>query len=158
MKYSVIPEPLKMTVGSENVFTLTRLCEVEYDGGSKKAYDALIKFLSDSFSMSLIGTGKEKITLKIDDSIEENEGYTLTVSKDSVVICGKDEAGVLYGVQSLKQLLFQGELKLPEITIKDYPRFSYRGFMLDCGRYFFTVEAVKVFLEMMALHKLNTFH
>ena len=158
MNFSVIPEPVRMTIGSENVFNLTRLCEVEYDNGSKKAYDALIKFLSDSFSMSLVGTGREKITLKIDESIKENEGYTLTVSKDSVLVCGKDDAGVLYGVQSLKQLLFQGELALPEITIEDCPRFSYRGFMLDCGRYFFTVEAVKVFLEMMALHKLNTFH
>ena len=158
MKYNIIPEPLKMSQGDEIVFTLTRLCEVEYDEGSKKAYDALVKFLSDSFSMELVGTGREKITLKIDGNIEKAEGYTLTVSKDSVLICGKDEAGVLYGVQSLKQLLFQGELKLSEVEIEDCPRFSYRGFMLDCGRYFFTVEAVKVFLEMMALHKLNTFH
>ena len=158
MKYSVIPEPLKMNTGREDVFTLTRLCEVEYDAGSEKAYNALIKFLSDSFSMELLGTGREKITLKIDDNIKNAEGYTLSVSKDSAVICGKDEAGVFYGVQSLKQLLFQGELTLPEIKIEDYPRFPYRGFMLDCGRYFFTKEAVKVFLEMMALHKLNAFH
>ena len=158
MNYSLIPEPIEMTVGSEKVFTLTRLCEVEYDEDSKKAYDALIKFLSDSFSVELVGTGREKIILKTDDSIKEAEGYTITVSKDSAIICGKDEAGVLYGVQSLKQLLFQGELVLPEITVKDCPRFPYRGFMLDCGRYFFTVEAVKVFLEMMALHKLNVFH
>ena len=71
MNFSVIPEPVRMTIGSENVFNLTRLCEVEYDNGSKKAYDALIKFLSDSFSMSLVGTGREKITLKIDESIKE---------------------------------------------------------------------------------------
>ena len=64
MKYNIIPEPIKMTVGSETVFTLTRLCEVEYDEGSKKAYDALIKFLSDSFSLELVGTGREKIILK----------------------------------------------------------------------------------------------
>ena len=158
MKYSVIPEPIKMTVGDREVFTLTRLCEVEYDEGSKKAYDALTKFLSDSFSMELVGTGKEKIILKIDSAIKDDEGYTLSVTEDTAVICGKDEAGVLYGVQSLKQLLFQGELTLPEIHIEDSPRFSYRGFMLDCGRYFFTKEAVKVFLEIMALHKLNVFH
>ena len=158
MKFSVIPEPAEFTAGQESVFTLTRLCEIEYDESSKKAYDALIKFLSDSFSMSLVGTGREKVVLKTDDSIEEAEGYTLTVSNNLVEITGKDEAGVFYGVQSLKQLLFQGELSLPKISIKDCPRFSYRGFMLDCGRYFFTVDAVKVFLEMMALHKLNVFH
>lgn len=158
IKYSVIPEPVSMTAGNEEVFTLTRLCEVEYDKASEKAYKALTKFLSDSFSMELLGTGKEKIVLKIDSTIKADEGYTLDVTQDSAVIAGKDEAGVLYGVQSLKQLLFQGELTLPEIHIEDSPRFPYRGFMLDCGRYFFTKEAVKVFLEIMALHKLNVFH
>lgn len=158
MKYSVIPEPVRMTVGDSGVFNLTNLCETEYDEGSEKAFDSLTKFLSDQFSLNLIGMGREKIILKIDDSIKEDEGYTLKVSQDTAVICGKDEAGVFYGVQSLKQLLFQGELTLPEIYIEDSPRFSYRGFMLDCGRYFFTKEAVEVFLEMMALHKLNVFH
>ena len=158
MKYSVIPQPSQIAIGNKEVFTLTRLCEVEYDEASKKAYDALIKFLSDSFSMSLVGNGREKIILKTDDSVKEDEGYRLTVCENLIEIIGKDEAGVLYGVQSLKQLLFQGELTLPEISITDSPRFSYRGFMLDCGRYFFTVDAVKVFLEMMALHKLNVFH
>ena len=158
MNFGIIPEPSYMTVGERDVFTLTRLCEVEYDAGADKAYDAFIKFLSDSFSMSLLGTGKEKVILRINDSLENAEGYTLTVSEDTAVIEGKDESGVFYGVQSFKQLLFQGDLTLPEICIKDSPRFSCRGFMLDCGRYFFTKEAVKVFLEMMALHKLNTFH
>ena len=158
MKLGIIPEPLEMRVGTENVFTLTRLCEVEYDEGSKKAYYAFVKFLSDAFSMSLLGTGKERVILRINDSLECAEGYTLTVYEDTAIIEGKDEAGVFYGVQSFKQLLFQSDLILPEIYIKDSPRFSNRGFMLDCGRYFFTKEAVKVFLEMMALHKLNTFN
>ncbi len=158
MKFSIIPEPIEMSVGTADVFTLTRLCEVEYDEETEKAYNCLVKFLSDSFSMSLLGTGKEKVILRINDSLEKAEEYTLTVSEDTVLIEGKDESGVFYGVQSLRQLLFQGDLTLPEIYIKDWPRFSYRGFMLDCGRYFFTKDAVKVFLEMMALHKLNTFH
>ena len=158
MKYSIIPEPLEMSVGDRVVFRLTEMCEVEYDRTSQKAYNALVKFLSDSFSMSFEGVGEGKIILKTDDALDAPESYTLTVKEGIVEIIGKDEAGAFYGVQSLKQLLFQGDLELPEITIKDKPRFAYRGFLLDCGRYFFTVEAVKVFLEMMALHKLNTFH
>ena len=158
MKYSIIPEPFEMISGKDEVFTLTPYCEVVCDGNSQKAYDALVKFLSDSFSMSFEGTGRGKLILKTDSALEDSESYILTVTSSGIEIIGRDEAGVFYGVQSLKQLLFQGELTLPEITIKDKPRFSYRGFMLDCGRYFFTVEAVKVFLEMMALHKLNTFH
>lgn len=44
------------------------------------------------------------------------------------------------------------------MTVEDFPRFKYRGFMLDVGRYFYTVDEVKKFLDLMALHKLNTFH
>ena len=119
MKLGIIPEPLEMSVGTENAFTLTRLCEVEYDEGSKKAYDALVKFLSDAFSMSLLGTGKERVILRINDSLEYAEGYTLTVYEDTAIIEGKDEAGVFYGVQSFKQFLFQSDLILPEIYIKE---------------------------------------
>lgn len=158
MKYSIIPEPLKMSVGESKVFTLTRLCEIESENGCEKAVACLKKFLSDSFSLEVFGSGKERISLRIDSKMEKAESYTLTVKEDTVEIIGSDEAGVFYGVQSLRQLLFQGDLALPEVYINDSPRFSYRGFMLDCGRYFFTKEAVFVFLEMMALHKLNTFH
>ncbi len=158
MKFSIIPEPLEMNIGISDEFKLTELCNIDYDEGSKKAYDCLVKFLSDYFSMSLTGMGKEKIILRINEDIEETEGYTLDVTVDAVIVEGKDESGVFYGVQSLRQLLAQGDLILPEIHIKDSPRFYVRGFMLDCGRYFFTKEAVKVFLEMMALHKLNVFH
>lgn len=158
MKYSIIPEPSEMKVCGEKVFTLTRLCDIEAMPECEKAVNSLKKFLSDAFSLEIFGTGRETVRLEIDNSIKKEESYVLTVKEDIVKIVGSDEAGVFYGVQSLKQLLFQGELSLPEIYINDSPRFSYRGFMLDCGRYFFTKEAVFVFLEMMALHKLNTFH
>lgn len=158
MKYSIIPEPVEMKTGDGVVFTLTKLCNISCDKGCEKAENSLRKFLSDAFSLEVFGSGKESIILKIDEKIGGAEGYILEVKQDLVEITGSDEAGVFYGVQSLRQLLVQGELKLPEVYIKDSPRFSYRGFMLDCGRYFFTKEAVFVFLEMMALHKLNTFH
>lgn len=159
MKYSIIPEPKKMRVTDKAAFTLTRLCNLEIMPGCEKARDSLTKFLSDAFSLdTLLGTGKETVKIKIDPQIKEKEAYTLRVEDDLVEIVGSDEAGAFYGVQSLRQLLFQGDLVLNETYIEDSPRFSYRGFMLDCGRYFFTKEAVFVFLEMMALHKLNVFH
>lgn len=159
MNYTIIPEPEKMQVQEKVVFTLTRLCNLEIMPCCEKARDSLVKFLSDAFSLdALLGTGKETIRLKIDPNMKKGESYTLTVSENLVEIVGSDEAGAFYGVQSLRQLLFQGDLSLNETYIEDSPRFSYRGFMLDCGRYFFTKEAVFVFLEMMALHKLNTFH
>lgn len=159
MTYTIIPEPQKITIKENAAFTLTRLCNLEIMPSCEKAMESLTKFLSDVFSLdTLLGTGKETIKLAISDKIKSPEGYTLTVKDDFVEIIGSDEAGVFYGVQSLKQLLFQGDLTLNETYIEDSPRFNYRGFMLDCGRYFFTKEAIFVFLEMMALHKLNVFH
>ncbi len=158
MKYSIIPEPQEMRIGDTPLFTLTRLCNIKSEAGCEKAEACLKRFLSDAFSLEILGTGKESITLKIDSTMQKSESYILTVRENETEIIGSDEAGVFYGVQSLRQLLFQGDLELPEVYINDSPRFPYRGFMLDCGRYFFTKEAVFVFLEMMALHKLNTFH
>ncbi len=158
MKFSIIPEPSQMKTGEKAVFNLTKLCNMEVSCGCEKAEAALKKFLSDAFSLEVLGSGRETVCLKIDREAGCAESYILEVGENNITITGGDEAGVFYGVQSLKQLLFQGELSLPEIYIFDSPRFSYRGFMLDCGRYFFTKEAVFAFLEMMALHKLNVFH
>ncbi|MBQ1966718.1 MAG: beta-N-acetylhexosaminidase, partial [Clostridia bacterium] len=88
----------------------------------------------------------------------EAESYTLDVTENLVEIKGADEAGVFYGVQSLKQIFYQCGEELPEIHITDKPAYPYRGFMLDSGRYFFPKEDVKKFIDIMALHKLNRFH
>jgi hexosaminidase len=88
------------------------------------------------------------------------EGYQLTVTASRITIIGKG-AGLFYGVQSLLQL-FPAQptaaLQLPCVTIKDQPRFGYRGFMLDVSRHFFTVGFIKQYLDLMATYKLNYFH
>lgn len=96
------------------------------------------------------------------------EGYELTVKSDSIVIRAPSQAGLFYGVQTLLQLLppeiFSTNLvsqvawQIPCVQIEDWPRFQWRGFMLDVSRHFFTKAEVKTFLDAMALHKLNTFH
>ncbi len=158
MKYPIIPKPQKIITGDCTVFTLTEKCTVEGAEKFPKAVKSLEKFLSESFSLELYGEGKEKIVLSLCDEIENDEGYTLTIKENLVTIKGKTEAGIFYGIQTLKQMLMYGDLSLCSAEISDEPAFSYRGFMLDCGRYFFTKEAVFVFLEIMALHKLNYFH
>ena len=158
MIYPIIPKPQKITVGDSPVFTLTKFCEIEGAKGFPRAVSSLKKFLAESFSLELLGTGREKISLALCDEIDGDEGYTLSVRENEVIIRGRTEAGVFYGIQTLKQMLMYGELSLCPTEIEDGPAFPYRGFMLDCGRYFFTKEAVFVFLEIMALHKLNHFH
>lgn len=158
MNYPIIPKPQKTVCTDKKLFTLTEGCIIIGESEFPKAAKSLKKFLKESFSLSPNGEGSEKITLSLSDEITHAEGYTLKVHKDEVIIRGRTEQGIFYGIQTLKQMLMYGDLNLCETEIEDEPAMAYRGFMLDCGRYFFTKEAVFVFLEIMALHKLNNFH
>jgi hexosaminidase len=96
------------------------------------------------------------------------EGYELVVATNAVVIRAPDPAGVFYGAQTLRQLLppeiystnlVPGrEWPVPSVEIQDWPRFKWRGLMLDVSRHFFTKAEVETKLDEMALYKLNTFH
>ena len=96
------------------------------------------------------------------------EGYELTVATNGVEIRAPTEAGLFYGVQTLLQLLppkiFSTNLvtnanwQVPCVQIGDWPRFHWRGLMLDVSRHFYTPPEVEKILDLMALHKLNTFH
>ncbi|MBQ7117813.1 MAG: glycoside hydrolase family 20 zincin-like fold domain-containing protein, partial [Clostridia bacterium] len=121
MIYPVIPRPQKITVGDETVFTLTRYCEIEGADKFPKAVNSLKKFLTESFSLELLGTGREKIILSLCENIGNEEGYTLSVKEDTVIIKGKTEAGVFYGIQTLKQMLMYGDLSLCSAEIEDEP-------------------------------------
>jgi hexosaminidase len=89
------------------------------------------------------------------------EGYELNITDDQVTIKGRG-AGLFYGVQTLLQLIHKtnnpGYATIPCATIKDYPRFSYRGMHLDVSRHFFDVDFIKKYLDLMAAYKLNNFH
>ena len=96
------------------------------------------------------------------------EGYQLSVQTNGVVVRAATAAGVFYGTQTLLQMLpaevFSPTNKngiaweIPCAEIRDDPRFTWRGLMLDVSRHFFTVPEVKRVLDAMALYKLNRFH
>jgi len=89
-----------------------------------------------------------------------DQGYRLTITPQQIIVAGKG-AGLFYGIQTLLQLIpvdHRAAIKLPCAQIEDYPRFGYRGFMLDVCRHFFSVEFVKKTIDMMAYYKLNNFH
>lgn len=88
------------------------------------------------------------------------DGYRLTISPQQIIIAGKG-AGLFYGIQTLIQLIPANRtatVNLPCVQIEDYPRFGYRGLMLDVCRHFFSVEFVKKYIDLMAAYKLNNFH
>jgi len=96
------------------------------------------------------------------------EGYELTVATNSVVVRAPTQAGLFYGAQTLLQLLppeiFSSNVvrdvdwQMPCVQIEDWPRFKWRGLMLDASRHFFNKSEVETILDAMALHKLNVFH
>ena len=101
------------------------------------------------------------VRTSIDSGLAAEE-YILDTRKGKVVIKGGSDAGVFWGMQTLYQILAQVENKgldrIPGVLIKDKPAFSYRGAHLDCCRHFFSVEEVKTYIDMLALHKINVFH
>ena len=106
--------------------------------------------------------GKGNILLAIDKSLAE-EAYTLVVAKSGITIKGGSEKGVFYALQSLRQVVFNAKskgkkAKLPCMVVEDKPHFGYRGGMFDVCRYMFSVEEVKTFIDILALHKINRFH
>ena len=96
------------------------------------------------------------------------EGYRLDVTPQRVRIAASTPAGLFYGIQTLRQLLppdifspqrvTRTPWRIPCVSIRDTPRFAWRGLMLDVCRHFFDKAFIFRFLDLMALHKLNTFH
>ena len=101
------------------------------------------------------------IALSIDKNLAP-EGYTLDITKGGVVIKGGSEQGVFYGLQSLRQVVFHSKggkkVKVECMKVEDKPHFAYRGGMLDVCRHIFSVEEVKKYIDILAMHKMNRFH
>jgi hexosaminidase len=87
------------------------------------------------------------------------EGYELTATPGGVTLRGGGPAGLFYGLQTLRQLLpVDGSGRVPAVTIRDAPRFPYRGMHLDVGRHLFPVAFIKRYIDLLARYKLNVFH
>ncbi len=108
------------------------------------------------------------VRLEIESSLKEQlgeEGYQLEVTNRSIVIRAARPAGLFYGIQTLRQLLptaifnkqkVEGiEWAVPCVRITDYPRFKWRGLLIDPARHFIPKQDVKSFVDTMALHKFN---
>jgi hexosaminidase len=105
--------------------------------------------------------GAIQLTLAGGDGTLGHEGYELTVSRNRVDLVAPHPAGLFRAAQTLRQLLpasKRGPWKIPTVRIRDYPRFAWRGAMLDVARHFFGVKDVKRFIDLLAYYKLNRLH
>lgn len=109
------------------------------------------------------------IELAVSPKVTEKEGYVLNVSAKGVLLQGGSAAGVFYGIQTLRKSLPQPckcgkhaasekTVTMPAAIVNDAPRFSYRGMHLDCSRHFWSIDFVKKFIDLLAMHNMNTFH
>ncbi|MBL7827324.1 MAG: family 20 glycosylhydrolase [Saprospiraceae bacterium] len=125
--------------------------------------------ISQFYNKKINKPGSNGIYLLRDPKMTHPEAYELEVRTGHVIIRSSSAAGAFYGVQTLLQL-FPAEIGSPRAvnkpngwvapacTVRDQPRFSYRGMHLDVGRHFFPVSFVKKFIDLLAVHKLNVFH
>ncbi|MFT4204013.1 MAG: family 20 glycosylhydrolase [Chitinophagaceae bacterium] len=127
--------------------------------------------LESSAGIHVSNSGTPAIVLSLNkekDTLLGNEGYRLDVTRASIHITANRAAGLYYGAQTLLQLMPPAiespvssagtQYKLPCVSIVDYPRFAWRGLMLDVSRHFFTKEEVKKYIDQMARYKFNVFH
>jgi hexosaminidase len=168
--YQIIPKPEKLTItkGRFLLSTDTKIiCTKSLAQEAAYLSILLSSHLGFELAVDSSATTKGNIVLKLDATIENTEGYKLSVKYDAIVISGKTTAGIFYGIQSLRQLLpaeienkvnNTEELTIPAVEIIDNPRYAYRGMHLDVGRHFFSVASVKKYIDLIAMHKMNTFH
>ncbi|GHT30433.1 beta-hexosaminidase [Bacteroidia bacterium] len=169
---NIIPAPLNL-VQNEGAFLLNKNTSFYASTPEEKTiaefFAAKLKF-STGYSFTVSETeDANSIQLRIDPTLSLNdEGYTLDVSPDGAVVVGKTAQGLFYGMQTFLQLL-PAEVESPDpvkgvvwsasaVSIKDEPRFAYRGIMLDACRHFMPVEFVKKQIDVVSLFKLNRLH
>lgn len=176
--HAVIPLPVSLQLGAGHGFTVDS-ATVIFIRGADPDVERIGRFLSD-----LIGPTPERapevrhvtgappaggISLTLDpaDAALGEEGYELAVTSERIALRARRAAGLFHGVQTLRQLLppeveytaaFPRPLRVPAARITDYPRYTWRGAMLDVSRHFASVEDVKRYIDLMALHKLNRLH
>ncbi|WP_295666640.1 family 20 glycosylhydrolase [uncultured Mucilaginibacter sp.] len=173
---AIIPEPVSV-VTRDGEYTLPKHILIE--AGSQAEEKLVTTFLRNKlttatgFAVTVRNAFSAPATIKLqlntnNDAVLGKEGYQLWVGKKGIVIKANTAAGLFYGAQTLVQL-FPKEIEsldaVPNITwsaplvdIKDYPRFGWRGLMLDVSRHFFTKEEVEQYIDQMARYKFNLLH
>jgi len=173
---SIIPQP-KFFQLEEGVFTLDRRTPIYVDVADSATLRTLA-FLNDrlekaaGFKLEIIDDdplrhGQEKAVFVLDAGLNK-EAYNLAIKPNRLLIEYGDGAGIFYAVQTLLQLLPEQifaetrqrgvKWEVPCCSIEDSPRFPYRGMHLDCCLHFFSVDFLKKYIDVMAMHKVNRFH
>ena len=167
--FNIIPRPQQVNVSNDAPFTLSAKTVISLGTNSqdmKRNANMLASYIEQATGIRP-AVGKSKngaaIVLTIDKTIANAEGYKLDADAKQIRIAGASAAGVFYGIQTLRKSLplvngKASKVSIPAVHIADAPRFAYRGTHLDVSRHFVTVDSVRQFIDMLALHNINRFH
>lgn len=166
---TIIPQPVSIQM-HESQFNFNPQTQIIAGSAEKHEAEMLNFYLDKIYGFKLpvttkMSNGASAIILALKKSSERKDGYQLEVGAKKIEITSAGNEGLFYGVQSLLQLLPDSKsdfsnksTSIPQLSVKDYPRFQYRGMHLDVGRHFFDVTYIKKYLDYMAFHKFNNFH
>lgn len=155
-------------VKNKTPFVLDKSTKIVYDEGDDEQR-SLAEFLSGyinellGFCLDITTSAREKnvILLQSDLDVNEQEAYLLNVSSDKIVINGASNAGIFYGIQTLRKSIpapESGKISFPAVNISDGPRFKHRGVSLDVSRHFFPADFVKKYIDVLAMYNMNVLH
>lgn len=163
--FSVIPTPVSLTE-QEGGFLLKNGLRIGVSDESLLPAGEYLQGILQNAVTSTVAVGEGDINLQIGE-VEGKEGaYDLVVSKEGVTAKAADYSGVVCAISTIRQMLPAGieqpnegaKYMIPAVTVKDAPRFAWRGMMLDAARHFWNKAEVERFIDLMALYKLNKFH
>ncbi len=163
VEINIIPQP-NTTLGKKGFLKINDKTNLSVNDEKLLSVAKLfITQLNEKQEIQISEVKNTLIALQLIEPVQPSESYILEISGKKIIVKAHSVNGIFNGLQSLRQLFLfaksnDNEIYLPVVTIKDEPRFSWRGLMLDESRHFFGVEKVKQILDLMALHKLNVFH
>ena len=166
----VVPYPNEVVIGNGS-FELSSATNIVYNKNTSKLatyFKDQIKTLTGisvkvlPYNGSTSPNSKNDIQLLLSSKGSLKNGYALEISKSNIVLEAQENELLFNGIQTILQLLplnnSDKSVSIPQLSIKDAARFSYRGMHLDVSRHFFPVAFLKKYIDLLAMHKYNTFH
>jgi hexosaminidase len=166
--YNLIPLPKEVTP-STGIFIVKKSTTIGYSHADfAPVANLLQEYLQGACGYPISAKSSKSAVIQFtQNNTLGEEAYALQINSKKIDIQAKTGKGAFYALQTLLQLMpaqiyagtpIAGAISIPNVLIKDEPRFSYRGLMLDVGRYYFPVASVKRFIDLMAIYKMNKFH
>lgn len=151
-----LPNNYKQRFG---VFSINENSKINYSKEFILSTTALTSFIKSKTKLTILQSENSNINFLLNIELP-SEGYILDINENELNIHARSDRGAFYAVQSLKQLFYfsDNQFCVNCIYIEDYPRFPYRGFMLDIARNFFNKDVVFKIIDMLALQKFNYLH